>query len=97
MILHYLETFMLICFGSAWPFAISKTLRNRSGEGKSILFLFINVIGYSTGIYIHILENSYNVMLFYCLNATMVIIDLTLVIFFRINTKKSINTQLTYK
>ena len=44
------EAFMLICFGSAWPFAIAKSLQCRLADGKSPLFLVIIFTGYISGI-----------------------------------------------
>lgn len=41
---------MLVCFGASWPFSIHKMLRTRRSEGKSLLFLFLVMIGYVFGV-----------------------------------------------
>jgi hypothetical protein len=40
------EMIMLVCFGAAWPFSIIKSYKSRDNNGKSVVFLFIVVIGY---------------------------------------------------
>ena len=45
-----LETVMLICFGAAWPFSITKSWRARTAKGKSIGFLLVILTGYVAGI-----------------------------------------------
>lgn len=77
------EAFMLICFGSAWPFAIGKSLSSRSAGGKSPLFLSIIFMGYLSGICTHLFGNRSPVMLLYVLNASMVATDLCLVLYYR--------------
>jgi len=46
MWVEFFEAFMLICFGSAWPFAIAKSLQCLLVDGKSPLFLVIIFTGY---------------------------------------------------
>lgn len=77
------EALMLICFGSAWPFAIVKSWRSRSAGGKSPIFLVIILIGYLSGICAHVLRGFSPIMLLYGLNASMVFTDLCLVLHFR--------------
>lgn len=76
------EALMLICFGSAWPFAIAKSWRSRSAGGKSPIFLVIIFTGYISGIYAHVLRGFSPIVLLYILNATMVFTDLCLVLKF---------------
>lgn len=76
------EAFMLICFGSAWPFAIAKSLSSRSAGGKSPLFLAIIFTGYLSGICTHLFGNRSPVMMLYVLNASMVATDLCLVLYY---------------
>ncbi len=80
MPIELFEAFMLICFGSAWPFAIAKSLRSRSAGGKSPAFLMIIFTGYLSGITAHLLRGFSPVVLLYCLNASMVFADLCLVL-----------------
>jgi hypothetical protein len=75
------EALMLLCFGSSWPFAVSKTIKTRSVQGKSILFLFLIFIGYVSGVVYKVTSNFDHVIWIYCLNGTMVFIEILL--FFR--------------
>lgn len=72
------EIVMLICFGVAWPFSIHKSLKTVSTEGKSLVFLIIVAIGYSSGILHKFFYNYDRVIYLYALNATMVCIDIGL-------------------
>lgn len=83
MWVEFFEAFMLGCFGSAWPFAIAKSLRSRSAGGKSPVFLVIIFTGYISGICSHFWRDFSPVVFLYGLNATMVAIDLFLVISFK--------------
>jgi hypothetical protein len=77
------ESIMLICFGCAWPFAIAKSLKSKSADGKSPAFLIILIIGYVAGLLSHLFGEITAVVLLYLLNATMVTIDLMLVFKYR--------------
>jgi hypothetical protein len=79
----FFEAFMLICFGSAWPFAIAKSWQSRLADGKSPIFLIIIFTGYISGICAHCWRDFSPVVFLYALNATMVAIDLCLVLHFR--------------
>ena len=83
MWVDFFEAFMLVCFGSAWPFAIAKSWLSRSAGGKSPLFLVIILCGYISGICSHFWRNFSPVVFLYGLNAAMVAIDLFLVVSFR--------------
>ena len=83
MWVEFFEAFMLICFGSAWPFAIAKSWQSRLADGKSPLFLMIIFTGYISGICAHFGREFSPVVFLYGLNATMVAIDLWLVLHFR--------------
>ncbi len=75
------EIVMLVCFGAAWPFSIYKSYTSRRNNGKSVVFLFIILLGYMAGI-AHKLLYSYDVVIFlYGLNGIMVSVDI--VLFFR--------------
>ncbi len=78
---------MLLCFGSAWPFSIYKSVKTQRISGKSPIFLIIVLIGYIAGI-IHKILYSYDFVLFlYILNAIMVGIDTWL--YFRLRSSES--------
>ena len=83
MWVEFFEACMLICFGSAWPFAIAKSWQSRLADGKSPLFLVIIFMGYISGICAHFWRDFSPVVFIYGLNATMVAIDLWLVLHFR--------------
>jgi hypothetical protein len=74
---------MLVCFGSAWPFAIAKSWQSRLADGNSPLFLGIIFTGYISGVCAHFWREFLPVVFLYGLNATMVAIDLCLVLHFR--------------
>lgn len=72
------EIMMLVCFGFAWPTSILKSLRSKSVEGKSVLFLYIILAGYLFGM-LHKYHYSFDVVIIlYGINFTMVLIDLML-------------------
>lgn len=72
------EVIMLICFGAAWPLSILKSYRSRQTGGKSLIFLYVVLIGYLSGI-VHKLVNDLDwVICLYVLNALMVRIDIAL-------------------
>jgi|GEM_PF-227868 len=60
--ISFFEAVMLICFGLAWPLNIIKSLRTKSTQGKSVLFLIVILIGYVAGI-THKLLYSRNIAL----------------------------------
>lgn len=53
------EFLMLVCFGISWPFSIAKSMKSRSTQGKSIVFLCFVEIGYVFGI-VHKIINNFN-------------------------------------
>ncbi len=69
---------MLICFGAAWPFSIYKSVKSRSTNGKSLIFLIIIMAGYSAGIVHKILFHFDGVVFLYGLNLLMVAVDTAL-------------------
>ncbi len=72
------EIGMLICFGFAWPTAIHKSIKSKSIEGKSLLFIYVVLLGYIFGI-IHKFTNSFDfVVVLYIINLLMVFTDLML-------------------
>lgn len=72
------EIGMLICFGFAWPISISKSIKTKSIEGKSLLFMYIIMIGYLFGI-LHKLNNDLDIVIYlYGINLLMVFTDLML-------------------
>jgi hypothetical protein len=72
------EIIMLLCFGAAWPFSIYKSYTARKNAGKSVIFLFIVLIGYAAGIIHKILHSRDFVIYLYILNGLMVITDIAL-------------------
>ncbi|HOX36453.1 MAG TPA: hypothetical protein PL033_00575 [Candidatus Brocadiia bacterium] len=76
--MSFFEITMLICFGAAWPFSILKSYRSRRTAGKSVQFLFIVLIGYIAGV-LHKITHSYDIVTaLYCINGTMVMMDIGL-------------------
>jgi len=70
------EIAMLLSFGAAWPVSIYKSYTSGTNKGKSIVFLWIIVAGYTMGIIHKALYNHDFVMWFYAFNGLMVIIDI---------------------
>ena len=72
------EIGMLVCFGFAWPISIAKSIRTKSVEGKSILFMYVIMLGYILGMTHKIVFNLDIVVFLYGINFLMVFIDLML-------------------
>jgi len=77
------EATMLFCFGLAWPMNIFKSLRSKTVKGKSLIFQVAVLIGYLAGIIHKILYSLDLVMVLYCINLTMVIIDTILYLYYK--------------
>jgi len=69
---------MLLCFGSAWPVSIYKSITSRRTGGKSVIFLFIIGTGYIAGTLHKIFYSFDPVIVLYILNALMVSTDILL-------------------
>ena len=72
------EIGMLVCFGFAWPTAIHKSIKSKSIEGKSLLFIYVIMTGYIFGIAHKFASNLDFVVILYILNLLMVFTDLML-------------------
>ncbi len=72
------EIGMLVCFGFAWPTAIYKSIKSKSIEGKSLLFIYIVIVGYLFGILHKFIYNFDFVVILYIINLVMVFTDLLL-------------------
>lgn len=72
------EILMLICFGFAWPTSIYKSIKSKSVEGKSVIFMYVIILGYLCGITHKIVNDPDFVIALYALNAVMVSVDLML-------------------
>jgi hypothetical protein len=72
------ELLMLLCFGAAWPVSIYKSLVTKSIEGKSVLFLYIILLGYIAGVTHKILYSYDFIIYLYILNGVMVLTDILL-------------------
>lgn len=80
------EILMLVCFGFAWPTSIYKSIKSKSTEGKSLIFMLIIMAGYIFGILNKIYNNYDFVIYLYILNLAMVGTDVFL---YYINNKNS--------
>ena len=79
------EFIMLACFGLSWPISVYKSIKSKSTQGKSVVFIIAIIIGYVSGIIGKIANNQLTyVLIIYCFNLIVVSIDLTL---FFINSK----------
>jgi hypothetical protein len=70
------EIIMLLCFGAAWPVSLWKSWTSRTNAGKSVLYLFVIVLGYMAGIVHKLLYCPDLVTWLYALNMTMVSTDI---------------------
>ena len=69
------EVVMLLCFGAAWPISIYKSYTSKAVSGKSVLFLYVIMLGYVSGIINKLLYNLDWVVFLYALNLVMVFTD----------------------
>jgi hypothetical protein len=72
---------MLLCFGAAWPVSIYKSYVSRTTAGKSVVFLYIVLLGYLAGIIHKLLYKPDVVTSLYIVNGFMVLIDI--IIYYR--------------
>ena len=72
------EVGMLLCFGASWPFSVHKTWKSKTCKGRSLIFLWLVLVGYGFGIAHKVLYSPDLVILFYIVNGTMVLADLIL-------------------
>ena len=80
------EFIMLACFGLSWPISVYKSIKSKSTQGKSIVFIIAIIIGYISGIMGKIVNHQLTyVLIIYCFNLMVVSIDLIL---FFINRKR---------
>ena len=77
------ELVMLCCFGLSWPFAVYKTYKNKSTQGKSLVFLSAVAIGYVSGIIHKLLYARDFVLAMYVINLLSVSLDLGLYLYYR--------------
>ena len=76
---NWYEAVMLICFGASWPLSLLTTVRVKNPTGKSLLFMYLVLIGYISGILnkIPAFGGKYDhVLWLYVLNLLMVGTDL---------------------
>lgn len=73
------EFIMLACFGLSWPISVYKSIKSKSTQGKSVVFIIAIIIGYISGIIGKIVNNQLTyVLIIYCLNLIVVSVDLIL-------------------
>ena len=85
------EFIMLVCFGLSWPISVYKSIKSKSTQGKSIVFIVAIIIGYVSGIIGKIVNNQLSyVLIIYCFNLAVVSVDLALFFINRKNEKKNL-------
>ena len=83
------EFIMLACFGLSWPISVYKSIKSKSTQGKSIVFIIAIIIGYISGIIGKIVNHQLTyVLIIYCFNLIVVSVDLALFFINRKNEKK---------
>lgn len=76
---NILETLMIISFGVSWPLSIVRSVRSRSTQGKSLLFMCFILFGYFCGLAAKFMTQTYNLAFwFYFPNIIMVATDICL-------------------
>lgn len=88
---NWYEAIMLICFGASWPLSLLKTVRVKNPTGKSLLFMYLILIGYISGILnkIPAFGGTYDhVLWLYVLNLVMVGTDLIFTQYYLYRMKK---------
>jgi hypothetical protein len=90
------EAVMMICFGAAWPVSIYKSWTSRSCGGKSVIFLYIVLVGYTAGIVHKLLYSRDWVIILYAVNFLMVLTDVFL--YYRnLRLQKAAKSQIIFK
>ena len=85
------EFIMLVCFGLSWPLSVYKSLKAKSTQGKSVVFMLAIILGYVSGIIGKIINNQLGyVLIIYCFNLIVVSFDLFLFFINRKNEKKNL-------
>ena len=83
------EFIMLACFGLSWPISVYKSIKSKSTQGKSVVFIIAIIIGYISGIIGKIVNNQLTyVLIIYCFNLIVVSADLVLFFINRKNEKE---------
>ena len=83
------EFIMLACFGLSWPISVYKSIKSKSTQGKSIVFIIAIIIGYISGIIGKIVNHQLTyVLIIYSFNLIVVSVDLVLFFINRKNEKK---------
>ena len=72
------EIIMLLCFGASWPFSVYKTWKTKTSKGKSLVFLYLVLIGYISGCIHKIFYHPDAVLYLYVFNGLIVLTDLIL-------------------
>lgn len=89
--MSFFEAGMLVCFGFAWPVNIYNSLKTKSTQGKSVLFLGIIILGYLCGIIHKLIYSRDIVLLLYIINLMMVSIDVAL---YFVNRRRAANKDI---
>ena len=87
--MQIVEFIMLACFGLSWPISVYKSIKSKSTQGKSIVFIIAIIIGYISGIIGKIVNHQLTyVLIIYCFNLIVVSVDLVLFFINRKNDNK---------
>ena len=76
---EFFELIMLICFGLSWPISVYKSVKSKSTQGKSAVFILAIIVGYVSGITSKLIDGQLTyVFILYCINLFVVCVDLIL-------------------
>ena len=80
------EFIMLACFGLSWPISLYKSIKSKSTQGKSVVFMLAILIGYVSGFIGKFVNGQLTyVLIIYCFN--LIVVSMDLILFF-INRKR---------
>ena len=79
---NVLETMMIICFGISWPMSIVRSVRSRSTQGKSLLFMCFILFGYFCGVASKLISHTYN-LAFWFYFPKIIMVSTDIILYFR--------------
>ena len=79
------DTIMIICFGISWPISVYKSIKSRSTQGKSVVFILAIIVGYIAGITSRVIDyfngKPFGLSFYFCI-INIVVVSIDLVLFF---------------
>jgi hypothetical protein len=86
--MNYFEIVMLVCFGASWPLSLVKTIRAKNPAGKSLMFMYLILLGYLSGGLNKLYVKWDDVFWLYMFNGLMVATDIALTHYYLYKNRK---------